>query len=81
MSAYGEEMLAIRQYAARNKMYVGFGFSEHVDASLYLAQVLIGPDGNILMHCRKTKPTHVELDTPLGRIGMLNCWCEKPRPC
>ncbi|KAL4800102.1 carbon-nitrogen hydrolase [Aspergillus venezuelensis] len=89
MSAYGEEMLAIRQCAAKNEMYVGFGFSERVDASLYLAQILIEPDGNILLHRRKTKPTHVErtlfgdstadslttvVDTPLGKIGMLNCW-------
>ncbi|KAL4899071.1 hypothetical protein BDW74DRAFT_189544 [Aspergillus multicolor] len=89
ISAYGAEMLSIRQAAARNAIYVAFGFSERVGASLYLAQVLIGADGNILLHRRKTKPTHVErtlfgdatgdslttvVDTPLGRIGMLNCW-------
>ncbi|CCF33209.1 hypothetical protein CH063_05447 [Colletotrichum higginsianum] len=89
ISAYGDEMLQIRQAAADNKIYVGFGFSERVGASLYLAQALIGPDGNILLHRRKTKPTHVErtlfgdstgdslttvVDTPLGKIGMLNCW-------
>ncbi|KAL4959218.1 carbon-nitrogen hydrolase [Aspergillus stella-maris] len=70
-------------------IYVGFGFSERVNASLYLAQVLIGPDGNILLHCCKTKPTHVKrtlfgdstgdllimvVNMPLGKIGMLNCW-------
>jgi cyanide hydratase len=89
MSAYGDEMLQIRQAAAAAKIYVSFGFSERVGASLYLAQVFIGPDGNILLHRRKTKPTHVErtifgdstgdslttvADTPLGKIGMLNCW-------
>lgn len=89
MSAYGDEMLQIRQAAAAAKMYVSFGFSERVGASLYLAQIFIGPDGNILLHRRKTKPTHVErtifgdstgdslttvADTPLGKIGMLNCW-------
>ncbi|OJJ57144.1 hypothetical protein ASPSYDRAFT_1181265 [Aspergillus sydowii CBS 593.65] len=89
ISAYGEEMLAIRQAAAKHEIYVAFGFSERVGSSLYLAQVMIGPDGNILLHRRKTKPTHVErtlfgdatgdslttvVDTPLGRIGMLNCW-------
>ncbi|KAL2832786.1 carbon-nitrogen hydrolase [Aspergillus pseudoustus] len=88
ISAYGKEMLAIRQTAAKNQIYVAFGFSERV-AALYLAQVLIGPDGNVLLHRRKTKPTHVErtlfgdstgdslttvVETPLGRIGMLNCW-------
>lgn len=89
ISAYGDEMLEIRQAAAAANIYVCFGFSERVGASLYLAQVLIGPDGNILLHRRKTKPTHVErtifgdstgdslttvVDTPLGKIGMLNCW-------
>lgn len=89
MTAYGDEMLQIRQVAAEKKMYVCFGFSERVAGSLYLAQVLIGPEGNILLHRRKTKPTHVErtifgdatgdslttvVDTPLGKIGMLNCW-------
>ena len=89
MTAYGEEMLQIRQAAATNKIYVVFGCSERVGASLYLAQFLIGPDGNILLHRRKTKPTHIErtlfgdstgdsltnvVETPLGRIGMLNCW-------
>lgn len=91
MSAYGEEMLQIRQATADHKMYVGFGFSERVGASLYLAQVMINPEGNIILHRRKTKPTHVErslfgdstgdsltavVDTPLGKIGMLNCWGE-----
>ena len=89
MTAYGPEMLTIRQATAEHRIYVVFGFSERVRGSLYLAQVLIGPDGKILLHRRKTKPTHVErtlfgdstgdslknvVDTPLGKIGMLNCW-------
>ncbi|KAK7215930.1 hypothetical protein V2G26_003933 [Clonostachys chloroleuca] len=91
ITAYGDEMLQIRRCAAQHGIYVAFGFSERVGSSLYLAQVLIGPDGNILLHRRKTKPTHVErtlfgdstgdslttvADTPLGKIGMLNCWGE-----
>ncbi|CAG9996133.1 unnamed protein product [Clonostachys byssicola] len=89
ITAYGDEMLQIRRCAAQHGIYVAFGFSERVGSSLYLAQVLIGSDGNILLHRRKTKPTHVErtlfgdstgdslttvVDTPLGKIGMLNCW-------
>ncbi|KAI8304335.1 Arylacetonitrilase [Colletotrichum sp. SAR11_240] len=89
ITAYGDEMLRIRQAAAEHNIYVAFGFSERVGASLYLAQVLINSEGNILLHRRKTKPTHVErtifgdstgdslttvVDTPLGKIGMLNCW-------
>lgn len=97
ISAYGDEMLQIRQAAAENKIYVSFGFSERAGHSLYLAQMFIGPDGNFLLHRRKTKPTHVErtifgdstgdslktvVETPLGRIGMLNCWGEFCRgPC
>src|ERR1700712_4089996 len=89
MTAYGPEMLRIRRAAAEFKIYVAFGFSERVGGSLYLSQALINSDGKILCHRRKTKPTHVErtlfgdgsgdslnnvVDTPLGKIGMLNCW-------
>ncbi|KAI6083987.1 carbon-nitrogen hydrolase [Hypoxylon rubiginosum] len=87
--ASGPEVLAVRRAAAQHDMYVAFGFSERVGGTLYLAQMLIGPDGNVLCHRRKTKPTHMErtlfgdstgdslnnvVDTPLGKIGMLNCW-------
>ncbi|RDW68214.1 hypothetical protein BP5796_08871 [Coleophoma crateriformis] len=89
MSAHGPEMLRIRQAAAANKMHVVLGFSERVGSSLYLAQVLIDAKGDVLLHRRKIKPTHLErtlfgdstgdslktvVDTPLGKIGMLNCW-------
>jgi predicted amidohydrolase len=89
MSAYGDDMLQIRQAVAVAKIHVSCGFSERVGASLYLARVLIGLDGDVLLHRRKTKPTHVErtifgdstgdslttvVDIPLRRIGMLNCW-------
>ncbi|KAI1246980.1 hypothetical protein MGN70_010865 [Eutypa lata] len=89
MTAYGPEMLRIRQATAANKMHVVLGFSERAGGSLYLAQVIIGPDGKILLHRRKLKPTHMErtifgdstgdslnnvVETPLGKIGMLNCW-------
>lgn len=89
MTAYGPEMLRIRQATAANKMHVVLGFSERAGGSLYLAQVMIGPDGKILLHRRKLKPTHMErtifgdstgdslnnvVETPLGKIGMLNCW-------
>lgn len=89
MTAHGPEMLRIRQAVAAHKMHAVLGFSERAGGSLYLAQVLIGPDGKILLHRRKLKPTHLErtifgdstgdslnnvVDTPLGKIGMLNCW-------
>lgn len=89
MTAYGPEMLRIRQAVAAAGIHVVLGFSERSASSLFLAQVMIGPDGNILLHRRKLKPTHLErtifgdstgdslvnvVDTPLGKIGMLNCW-------
>ncbi|KAH7267838.1 carbon-nitrogen hydrolase [Fusarium redolens] len=79
MSAYGDEMLEICQATAAANIYICFGFSERVGASLYLARVLIGPDGNILLHrlffgdSTGDSLTTV-VDTPLGKIGMLNCW-------
>lgn len=89
MTAHGPEMLRIRQAAAAHQMHVVLGFSERVASSLYLAQVLIDDKGDVLLHRRKIKPTHLErtmfgdstgdslqtvADTRLGKIGMLNCW-------
>lgn len=89
ISAHGPEMLEIRRAARNEKMYVALGFSELDGGSLYIAQILIGPEGDVLMHRRKIKPTHMErtmfgegtgdslrnvVDTPLGKLGMLNCW-------
>ncbi|MGW0581365.1 nitrilase-related carbon-nitrogen hydrolase [Streptomyces sp. NPDC002920] len=84
----GRHLTAIRQAARRTGVTVALGYSEKDHGSLYLAQTLIGPDGGVLLHRRKLKPTHVErslfgesdgshlkvVDTPLGRIGALNCW-------
>jgi predicted amidohydrolase len=89
IEASGPEILSIRRAANEHNLYVVFGFSERVAGSLYLAQMLIGASGDVLCHRRKIKPTHVErtlfgdstgdslnnvVDTPLGKIGMLNCW-------
>ncbi|KAK4504600.1 hypothetical protein PRZ48_005516 [Zasmidium cellare] len=89
LSAHGLEMLEIRRAAKDEEIYVALGFSEVDGGSLYMAQMLIGPEGDVLMHRKKIKPTHMErtmfgegtgdslrnvVDTPLGKIGMLNCW-------
>lgn len=69
-------------------IYLSVGFSERDGGSLYIAQALFDDQGNVLKTRRKLKPTHVErtiygdgdgsdidvTSTPLGRIGMLNCW-------
>lgn len=83
------EMRRIRAAARENGIYVSLGYSEIDMATLYLAQVLISPTGDVLNHRRKIKPTHVErlifgdgagdtfepvVDTDIGRIGQLNCW-------
>ena len=84
-----EEMKSIRRAAKSNGVYVSLGFSEIDLATCYLAQVLIAPDGDVVNHRRKIKPTHVEklvfgdgagdtfmsvTETEIGRLGQLNCW-------
>ena len=79
---------AICDAAKRNNMHVVFGFSEKAGGSLFLAQSIIGPDGEVIANRRKLRPTHVERsiygdgdgsnlavhDTALGRLGALCCW-------
>jgi predicted amidohydrolase len=54
------EFNRIRMASRENKIHVMMGFVERVKGSLYMAQTLIGPNGDILSHRHKTKPTHVE---------------------
>lgn len=54
------EMDTIKACARENGIAVSLGFSENDDDSLYIAQVLIGADGEIKVHRRKMKPTHME---------------------
>jgi aliphatic nitrilase len=74
--------------ARRAGVYVAMGLSERHGGSLYIAQWLIGPDGETVTKRRKLKPTHVErtvfgegdgsdlgvYDTSIGRLGALCCW-------
>jgi nitrilase len=53
-------MDTIKACARENGIAVSLGFSENDDDSLYIAQVLIGADGEIKVHRRKMKPTHME---------------------
>lgn len=82
------DAMRIRQAAAELKIWVVLGFTEKSGGSLYIAQMLIDDEGEIVSARRKLKPTHVERtvfgeghgadlavqETPLGRIGMLCCW-------
>ncbi|KAL7793768.1 carbon-nitrogen hydrolase [Trichoderma ceciliae] len=83
------EMVTIQACARANNIAVSLGFSENSNNSLFIAQVLIGSDGDIKVHRRKMKPTHMERTVfgdasghclqsvgqlPFGRVGSLACW-------
>lgn len=83
------QMATIQQCAAENKVVVVLGFSENIHNSLYIAQAIIGCDGQILTLRKKIKATHMErtifgesfgdclnsvVDTSAGRVGALSCW-------
>lgn len=84
----GPQIAKIREAAQRHSITVVVGFSEKDGGSLYMSQAVIGPDGQIIQRRRKLKPTHAErtlfgegdgsdikvIDTPLGRIGALQCF-------
>lgn len=88
MTRDGAEMQRIAEAAARCGVHVVLGFSERAAGSLYMAQAFISDAGEVISVRRKLKPTHVERtvfgegdgsdlqvhDTPLGRLGGLNCW-------
>ncbi|KAH7462901.1 Arylacetonitrilase [Fusarium oxysporum f. sp. matthiolae] len=83
------EIAAVQACALDNKIAVSLGFSENENNSLYIAQLFIGEDGEIKVHRRKMKPSHMErtvfgdslahcLDSvgqlSFARVGGLNCW-------
>lgn len=88
MAVDSDEMNDLCAAAKQGGIYVLMGFSEKAGGSRYMAQALIGPDGQLIYTRRKLKPTHVErsvfgdgdgsdfqvAETPLGNIGSLNCW-------
>lgn len=82
------EFEIICKAAKDNNIMISLGASERDHGSLYLAQFLIGTDGQLINGRRKLKPTHVERtvfgdgdgsnlivnETDLGRLGSLCCW-------
>ncbi|TQN66770.1 Arylacetonitrilase [Colletotrichum shisoi] len=83
------EMAAIRACARANNVAVSLGFSENDNNSLFIAQALIAQDGELKVHRRKMKPTHMERtvfgdasghclksvgDLSFARVGSLACW-------
>lgn len=84
-----QEMQKIQESAKENEIAVSLGFSENHNDSVYIAQVMIGSDGEIKFHRRKMKPTHMErtifgdasgecfssvAELPFARVGSLSCW-------
>ncbi|KAJ4349590.1 uncharacterized protein N0V89_008206 [Didymosphaeria variabile] len=61
MTVDGPEMQSIQKAAQENSIAVVLGFSERTSSnSLYISQVIISPQGEILLKRRKLKPTHME---------------------
>ncbi|MCL5735790.1 MAG: carbon-nitrogen hydrolase family protein [Actinobacteria bacterium] len=70
------------------RAHVVIGVDERAGSTLYCTQLFIDSEGSIIGRHRKLKPTHAErtiwgqgdgsdlkvFDTPLGRLGGLNCW-------
>lgn len=55
------EMEQIKSAAKRNNIAVVLGFSERTPShSLYISQAIISPQGDLALHRRKVKPTHME---------------------
>jgi nitrilase len=89
LSSNSPEMDAIKAAVKEAGILVVLGYSERDGGSLYMAQSTISPQGIIVSHRRKIKPTHVErtiwgegqaeslksvVDTPFGKVGALCCF-------
>ncbi|CZR61885.1 probable nitrilase [Phialocephala subalpina] len=89
LSINSPEMEAIKTAVKEAGIFVVLGHSERDGGSLYMAQSSISPEGVIVAHRRKIKPTHIErmiwgegqasslksvVDTPFGKIGALCCF-------
>ena len=88
----GEETQMIGEAAAEAKAYVSIGMTERDEThcSLYCTNLIFSPEGELVYHHRKIKPTGAErfiwadnqdkdkhfpvIDTPFGKMGSLICW-------
>jgi len=87
LSVDSPEMMRLRRAAVESGIIIAFGFAERAESTLYMSQAVIDASGEIILHRRKLKPTHVEramfgqgdgsdlqvVSTSVGRIGALNC--------
>lgn len=88
VSANGPEIARIAAAAAAHRIHVVMGYTEKAGGSLYIGQVLINDEGEVLATRRKLKATHVERTvfgegdgsdlkvhrTSIGNLGALCCW-------
>ncbi|KAL6693132.1 nitrilase [Trichoderma pleuroticola] len=81
------EMAQICEAVKKAGIFIVLGYSERDGDTLYIAQSFINPEGEIVLHRQKIKPTGVEraiwgdgdglvnvVDSPFGKTGGLNCW-------
>ena len=90
----GPEIGRIRKAAAAHGMTVVIGHNERVGSSICCSLAYIGADGSLLGNHRKLMPTQAErlvwaqgdgsdlevYDTPLGKLGGLNCFEHQMAP-
>lgn len=83
----GEEWQRLVGAIASERVWAMLAFSEREGDHIYMAQALISPDGVIVHHRRKLRPSGSERDifsdgtmeqikvveTGIGRVGMLQC--------
>jgi nitrilase len=88
MSASGPDVARIAAAAQSHNINVVLGFTEKAGGSLYIAQLLVSDEGQIIASRRKLKATHVERTvfgegdgsdlkvhrTSIGNLGALCCW-------
>lgn len=84
----GPEADRLRKAVRDANITAVIGVSERQGYSLYISQWILGPDGETIATRRKIRPTHFEratygegdgsdvavYETPLGKLGALNCW-------
>lgn len=83
-----KDLVPLFEVAKRKATLLVGGITEREGGSLYCTLITIGSNGELLGRHRKLKPTYEErlvwadgdgnglkvYDTPIGKIGSLNCW-------
>ena len=82
---HGDSCRRLSAWARRHSVYVCAGLVERVGGKVFNAAVLLGPDGELLLHHRKINELEIGHDcyalgdrlqvaaTPLGTFGLMIC--------